>query len=496
MMSENTEPLIGVQQMRRDSGGTSRIILFTLLLSIGGFVISRYQGQEGTEWGLTLRSMFYASVCALPVIWFILRQPRSLIERVLIGLWWPLKMGFMLYYYFSVWDVSHHPQPYLNYSDNLAWNEIATRVFDYWTLHGVGLIPKNTLVMLSINYPAASYFFGGVFYSFGPYLGPTLPWLSLVMLLSAVFSQRLMEQCGLPRAEAKVAFHLLLWSPALWLYTLLVQRDFLIIFTWLAIAYSTVRLFQRFSIWNLVVLGVATLALANLRAEYLYVELAWLVFVAANSLRRRQDKSMGTRVALLFIASTCAGLIGWGIWGGGSAWYVTKYDLGGGVEKQVDSFLQSASGGSGFYGYILSLGGVFLLPIILPFKLLVGLTAPFPWRFTTFELSVTQPFYSLESILRLSLFFFAFRVALRWRSFSKAWSIETKLVLMLGVLVGIAGLLGPVSEVRYLAPAIPFLVPLFASYAKAMSYWFGGVLFAVVSISLLQVLYFLLKQFL
>lgn len=496
MMSENTEPLIGVQQVRRDRGGASGIILLTLLLSIVGFVIARYQGQEGSEWDLTLRSMFYASVCALPLLWFILRQPRSMVERILIGLWWPLKMVFMLYYYFSVWEVSHHPQLYLNYSDNRAWHEAATSVVGFWAMNGVGFIPKDTLVRLSINYPAASYFFGGAFYSFGRYLGPALPWLSLVMLLTATFSQRLMEQCGLPRAEAKVAFHLMLWSPVFWLYTLHVQRDPLIFFTWLAIAYSTVRLFRRFSILNLVALGVATLVLANLRAEYLYVELAWLVFVAANSLRKRQDKSMGTRVALLFIATTCAVLIGWGIWGGGSAWYVTKYDLGGGVEKQVDSFLQTARTGSGFYGRILSLGGVFLLPIILPFKLLMGLTAPFPWRFTTFELSVTQPFYSLESILRLSLFFFAFRVALRWRSFSKAWSIETKLVLMLGALVGTAGLLGPVSEVRYLAPAIPLLIPMFAPYAKRKSYWFGGILFAVVTISSLQMLYFLFRQFL
>ena len=493
MMNESAETLIGVRQVRRDGGGVGGAILLTLLLAIVGFVIARNQGQQGSEWDLTVRSMFYASVCALPPLWFILRQPRSIVERILIGLWWPLKMSFMLYYYFSVWDVSHLPHRYLNYSDNLPWYEAGTRVLDYWTVHGMGLIPKDTLVILSINYPAASYFFGGIFYSFGRYLGPTLPWLSLFMLLSAAFSQRLMEQCGLPRAEAKVAFHLMLWSPALWLYTLLVQRDPLIIFTWLAIAYSTIRLFQRFSILNLAVLGAATIVLANLRAEYLYVELAWLAFVAANSLRKQQDKSVGTRVALLFIATTCAVLIGWGIWGGGSAWYVTKYDIGAGVEKQFDSYMQAASSGAGFYGRILSLGGVFLLPIILPFKLLIGLTAPFPWRFTTFELSVTQPFYSLESILRLSLFFFALRVALRWGSFSKAWSIETKLVLMLGALVGIAGLLGPLSEVRYLAPAIPFLVPMFATYAKRKFYWFGGILFAVVTITALQVLYFLFK---
>lgn len=496
MMSENAETLIGVRQVGRNGGGAGGTILLTLLLAMVGSVIARYQGHEGSEWDLTLRSMFYASVCALPLLWFILRQPRSIVERILIGLWWPLKMGFMLYYYFSVWDVSHLPSVYLNFSDNAAWYEAATRVVDYWTMHGVGLIPKVALVRLSINYPAASYFFGGIFYSFGSYFGPILPWLSLVMLLSAAFTQRLMEQCGLPRVEAKVAFHLMLWSPVLWLYTLLVQRDFLIIFTWLAIAYSTVRLFQRFSILNLAVLGAATLVLANLRPEYLYVELAWLVFVAANSLWKRQDKSLGTRVALLLITTACAVLIGWGIWGGGSAWYVTKYDLGGGVENQIDVYLQGASTGSGFYSSILSLGGVFLLPIGLPFKLLVGLTAPFPWRFTTFELSVTQPFYSLESILRLSLLFFALRVVLRWRSFSKAWSIETKLVLMLGALVGIAGLLGPVSEVRYLAPAIPLLMPMFSPYAKRKTYWFGGILFAVVAISLLQILYFLFRQFL
>ncbi|MHB8533846.1 MAG: hypothetical protein ACYDBW_00155 [Sulfuricaulis sp.] len=486
---------VGVTRTVRKLPRLSIYMLSSIALAVVVFAIARNQGLvKGSEVDLTQWSALYASVCAIPIIWMILREPRSGVERVLIALWWPLKLGFMFYYVFSVWGISHHPDLYLHYSDNLSWHVAASRVADYWSVHGVGLIPKDTLILMSMNYPAAGYFFGSIYYCFGPSLGATLPWLSLVALLSAAIAQRLLEQCELPRAEAKVAFHFLLWSPVLWLYASLVQRDLLIIYVWLVIAYSTVLLFQRVNLLSLGVLGVSTIILANLRAEYLYVELAWLVAVASFSLGRRQGKGLGTRVALLGIATGCAVLIAWGIWGhGGSSWYMTKYDLARGVEGQLDVFLKEGRAGSGFYGAILSLGGVFLIPFILPFKLLVGLTAPFPWNFSTFVLAVTQPFYSLESIIRLSLMFFSLRVVLRWKMYARNWSAETKLVLVLGVLVGVAGLLGPVSEVRYLAPAIPFLVPVFSPFAYKARSWMGGTLFAVLTIVSLQFLYFVLR---
>lgn len=495
--SGGARPLVRTRRVRTGGPHLSIYISLSMLLIVLSLALARSQHLHGSEMYLTQWSALYASICVIPVLWAVLRQPRSSMERILISLWWPLKIAFTFYYVFSVWDVARNPALYLHYSDNLPWQLAASRIADYWKMHGVGIIPKPTLVRMSMNYPAAGYFFGAIYYGIGHCLEATLPWLSLVVLLCAALAQRLLEQCGLSQSEAKVAFHFILWSPVMWLFTLLVARDPLIIFSWLVIAYGTILLFQRVNPINMAALFAGTIVLANLRAEYLFVELAWFAVVVAYSLKGKKRKGLGTQFALIGLVLACTALIAWGLWGhGGSSWYVTKYDLGEGVHKQMDLYLKEEGHMHGFYGAIISVGGALLIPVILPFKLLVGLTAPFPWDFSTFALRVTQPFYSLESIIRLALFFFSLRVVLNWRSFSRSWDTELKLILALGTLVGIAGLLGPVSEVRYLAPAIPFLVPAFSPFARKARYWVGGTVFAAAAIISLQLLYFLLRPLL
>jgi hypothetical protein len=493
MMSEQTVPLQVPAKQQNSVPSVGIYIVVTFMLAVVVIAVARLQYQKGPELESAQRSALAASLCAIPILWMMLREPRSFVERFFIGIWWPLKIGITFYYYFVVWDAANQPAIYLQYSDHLPWHELAGRVATYWNQHGLGLISKDLLIRMSLNYPAAGYFFGIIYYCFGHYLSTALPWLSLVILVSSALGQKLMEQCGLPFKEARVALHLLLWSPFIWLLTLLVHRDPLVIFCWLAIAYSTLRAFQRFSLFNFIGLCAATVVLVNLRAEYLYVVMAWLMIVGAFSLRKRQNNQIFARIALLGASVIFLIFIGLSIWGADNYWYVSKYDIGVNVNNQIDTYRQMGGKGTGFYGKVLSFGGGILLPFILPFKFLVGLTAPFPWRFSTFQLSVTQPFYSAESILRLTLVYFSFFSIWRLRSVAKEWNIEVKLLLILGILVMVSGLMGPTSEVRYIAPAIPLLTPLFSASANRPLSWIVGLTFAISSIACLHLAYALFR---
>jgi hypothetical protein len=476
----------------RGPEGAEVALGLSLALAVATLYFARAQGASGSEWELTLRSAGYASIAALPAIWALVRNGASVGEKILLGAWWPLKLAFAGWYFFEVWGGSGFGSNYLAYSDHLAFHEMAVRFVDYWRQHGFGLIPKDVLIASSINYPAAAYFFGSLYWSLGRYLGPTIPWLSLVQLLCAVIAVRVISISSRDGPAARVALHLMLWSPAIWLFTLLVHRDPLIILAWLVVALGAMLILHARVLAGTVMAIGATVVLANLRAEYLYLVFGWLTIVAVLSARNSSTKEPVVKVALLVVVAACSAFVAWAIWGGGTYLYVAKYDLAAGVAEQAGRFLTGGHG-RGFYAAVLSLGAAFLIPVVIPFKLLVGLLAPFPWRFGTFELAVTQPFYSLESILRISLVLFMVGTVLRIGRRQRAWSLESKLLLTLGVLLAITAALGAKSEVRYLTPALPFLTPFFAEFAVRLKYWAMGCAGATMAIGVLHFLYAALR---
>lgn len=475
-----------------DVGGGLYSFLLSFLLLIILFAIAKQAGGFYTQLGSAVYSACFATIAVLPVMVQCVMSDRTGTERTIILLWWPTKIAFSLYYYFVVWHSLKNPSIYLGFSDHLPWHVMSGKIADYWSIHGVTLIAKDELHKISVNYPAASYFFGAVYYCFGKRLGAVLSWLTFFQFLSAAAAQKVFEKCGLSSTESKTAFYFILFSPAINVFTLLIHRDILIIFCLFFLIYGYLLLIENKILVGLFVTLLFSLFLANLRAEYILLVTIWFLFLLIFAFYKEENKSFFAKVCISF--GVCVVILGllWLIFGEGRQYIVAKYNLLD-FEKHITIYFKGGASSGGIYGKILSLGGPFLLPVILPFKLLIGLTAPFPWRFHPFELAVTQPFYSLESILRISLLLFICKRLIFRRKFTKKMSKKTIMIVILGVFFLVGGLLAPKGEVRYITPAVVLLTPLFSPYATKIRNWPSAILFSSTVLALLYFLYILVR---
>lgn len=462
---------------------------FTLMALVLYF--ARQAGVRGTEFDLTVRSTWLALIAVSPVILQSLLTNRSRVERITMLMWWVLKLGFMFYYYFYIWEALNHPRLYLSFSDHMAFHEWAGRVSDYWSRSGLKLIPKHEFYLMSIGYPAVAYFFGGLYYFLGRFPGVVLPWLTVLQFISAVVAQRVLEIADLKPRYAKAAFHLLLWSPFMWAITLLVHRDILIILALLIISAGILQLIKGKILAGMLGSIAATLLLANLRAEMLYLVLV-VFFISLLSVFKYGVSGTTGKTAALSMCFILIALIFWMIFGEGQELYIAKFNIGTKIYSVASKYLEPKSSSGIFYGFIVPLGGFFIVPLVIPFKLLVGVTAPFPWRFTSYQLMVTQPFYSLESILRISLIIMAARTLLSRTGRKEVLSGRSTLLVITGGIFALGGMLGPQNEVRYLAPAIPLCAPIFAQQATSAMVWIKTILLSCFLIACLHAAYAIL----
>jgi len=467
-------------------------ILFSMLLMAACFWYAKQDGAGISEYDLTVRSAQLACVAMLPVWLQSLLSKRSSLERVVILAWLPLKICFLIYYYFYVWDARENPSLYLHYSDHMPFHQWANRVSEYWRVSSGIIISRKQLYIMSINYPAAAYLFGAMYHCLGKFPGVVLPWLTLFQFYTAVTAQRVLELADLPLKEAKVAFYFMLWSPVVWILTLLIHRDIFIILALLIIVGATLSLFRR-SPLGLLGVPVGVVLLANLRAELLILVMVWFVLVCLIGVSRYGDLGFAKKLAFFAVFGSITAFVGWTIFGGGSSLYSAKFAMGSKMGQVSAKYMQEGATGNGMYGGVLALGGAFLLPVILPFKLLIGLTAPFPWRFSTVQLAITQPFYSLESILRIALAILMVRSACSWARLKEIYARPSFLPVSMGVVLALGSLMGPQSEVRYMTPAFPLLVPLFGRQASSFRTMFSSLCWAVFAIALLHAGYLLFR---
>ncbi len=464
---------------------------FSIVTMAAYFTFAKQTPQFGNEYRLFLSSSSIASIAVFPFILQSIYSRRSLLERIALVFWWPLKIYFLYLYVFIIWRFAIEETVYLNYSDHFNLHLIAVSVSNYWKqAGGMMIIPETDLHRISANYPTSAYLFGFLYYKFGHSVAVILPWLSYLHFISASMTQKLFEASGLNIKHAKLGFWLLLVSPAIWLFTFLLHRDIIIIFSLLLFSISVVSFLNKKYIYILPGSLLSIILIANLRSEYLYVFFVWFTITSLIFILFIERLSALQKFNIFIVFLFLAIVMFWMIFGEGSFIYFSKYDISEKAGNVFETYLRGGTAGRGFYSKVFQLGVYFFIPVILPFKFLIALTAPFPWRFGTFTYAVTQPFYSLESILRLMLFFV---FVLNLKTMLAARKEKYFPILILGIGILLVGLLGPKNEVRYVAPALPLLTPLFCVSKKPFIRYVQAFFFAFIVIAGLHFLYVLLR---
>lgn len=482
-----TDTLVSIRKSERHRllfavGLTSSIVLTAIVfLSTQGSASANV-----SESALFLRSASLATLAWVPACLQCFSLQRGILERVVCFLWWPLKIIFVWYFYFDVWG----PDEYLKYAgDNIAFHKMGYDVATYWDRHGVGLIAREKLRVMSINYPAAAYIYGAIYFCFGKVPAVALPWLALSQCWSAILAQMTFLSAGLKQQYAKVVFYYLLFSPVIWYLTIVIYRDIFIILSLLLLAFVTIR-FLRYKEFVLFSLGLplSLILIANLRAEYLLLVLAWIVFTTLYMQFSNRATSLVARTGLISVGLLSIGLLVWAVWGEGRGFYVSKWKGALDVASTAGNYLEAGSAGAGFYAKIHALGPAFF-PIVMPFKLLISLTAPFPWDFSSRYRAIEQVWFSAESLLRLALLFLMLTGIRAVRKNGITRTREVMVLIALGGALILSALLGPQGEARYITPGVIFIAPLYSVRASSAGAWIPAIFFAVSFIGLMHVVY-------
>lgn len=450
-----------------------------------------YIGSEINQFFIS--SIF--SICLiLPYIVHLLsRLEFSLFERFTIIVWIFIKYFFAYIYYFEIWNGLDGPFKYLAYSDHLAFHNWAIFFSNYWKSTGVFFIPMDVLRSQTINYPVSAYLFGGIYYLFGHYPSVILPWLSAVQFIVAYIALLVFSYSDLPVRYSKFVFYFILWSPIFWIVTLLIHRDIFLLFGILIIFLGYILVVGRKSfLTGIFFVLFGSFFVLNLRAEMLFSVALFFVYAVISNILNTKKIIFKILISFLFILIVF--LFYNVIYGNLSFLYVPKYDLNANIFLLLDKYLSKLQNAGKIYGIIMSLGGIFLVPIVLPFKFLVGLLAPFPWNFSSFQLIVTQPFYSLESILRVSIFimvlynFFICKSSYKFSTFGHH-------LRMFGFFLLLPALFGPKGEARYMLPSIPFLILMANDHVFKFKNWIIVFFISLFVIFSLHILYYTIVSF-
>jgi hypothetical protein len=470
----------------------SRIASFFSFLILGGVVIVNF---DSLKYSVEITQFCISFICSiffiLPfVIHLLVRLEFSLFERFVIIFWIFLKSFFTYIYYFEIWGGLDGPFKYLAFSDHLAFHNWAIFVSNYWRTSSEFIISMDVLRSQTINYPVSAYIFGGIYYLFGHYPSVILPWLSSIQFVVAYLALFVFSLANLPVRYSKFVFYFVLWSPLVWITTLLLHRDILILLSVLIIVLGYLLVVARKSFFSgIFFILFGTFIVLNLRAEMLFsVALffactCFITFFKNNSLIFK----LLVFVSFLFFIILFYNII----YGNFTFLYVQKYDLSSNIFLLLDKYLSKLQNSGKIYGLIMSLGGIFLVPIILPFKFFVGLLAPFPWNFSTFQLLVTQPFYSLESIIRILIFLFAlYNLFISKNSYK--FSNYGHHLRLFGLFLLLPALFGPKGEARYMLPSIPFLILLANDHVFKFKNWVIGSFVSVFIILMLHIFYYII----
>ncbi len=434
-----------------------------------------------------LAAWMVAIVLSLPILISLSKKAPASYLPLLLLLYWPLRM--MLAYFLT---------PLVVFGDEKPLLLIGQSACSYWTQHGFGLIPPHLTATSGGKYSLLLYYFGIPQYLFGQGAGVIEPFQILVQIIGAYEAFELGRRLFGPQFGRASAVFFLLY-PDYILNTSAPARDVPLTVACIMYMRSLLAIHDGRAITALCRIIPALIGVAGLR--FTYGAVLALHACAVTLLSRRLSRSVGTVVVLLGIC--VLSYFSYDLYAQSAGSRPGVEGLTDSVSHQMHSQWTQTSSASG--GTIGSAKTSSFLLISLPVRIAVAVFAPFPWTSLqifeaayggfngSFAILALRIANCMVTVFVLTAFFMALLIDnLRNSLLFTRWSGAA----LLGLLLLVGGGFAAVGFLRYLFPALPFLLlPAWAMLSGRVErlYLSSTAAISIASPIIVHLLYFALK---